>query len=63
MFSYAFYVTALVFIGLWTALAIAVIPVRHSRLRRQKEKEAELIRKTSSFPYADADDAWYPTSR
>ena len=40
MFSYAFYVTALVIIGLWTALAIAVAPVRHSRIRKQKEKEA-----------------------
>lgn len=63
MFTYTFYVTALVIIGLWTALAIAVAPVRHSRLRRQKEKEAALLRKTSAFPYADADDAWYPASR
>lgn len=63
MITHAFYVTALVIIGLWAALSIAVIPVRHSRLRRQEEKEAELLRRTSSFPYADADDAWYPASR
>ena len=61
MFTHAFYVTALVIIGLWIALAIAVTPIRHSRLRRQKE--AALLRRTSSFPYADADDAWYPESR
>lgn len=63
MFTHAFYVTALVIIGLWTALAIAVAPVRHSRIRKQKEKEAALLRRTSTFPYADADDAWYPESR
>lgn len=63
MFTHAFYVTALVIIGFWTALAIAVAPVRHSRIRKQKEKEAALLRRTSAFPYADADDAWYPESR
>ena len=63
MLTHAFYVTALVIIGLWTALAIAVTPIRHSRLKRQREKEAALLRRTSSFPYADADDAWYPASR
>lgn len=63
MLTHAFYVTALVIIGLWAALAIAAVPVRHSRARKQKEKEAALLRRTSSFPYTDADDAWYPASR
>lgn len=63
MLTHAFYVTALVIIGLWAVLAIAVTPIRHSRLRRQEEKETALLRRTSSFPYTDADDAWYPISR
>ena len=57
MFTHAFYVTALVIIGL------AVAPVRHSRIRKQKEKEAALLMRTSTFQYAVADVAWYPASR
>ena len=63
MLTLAFYVTALVIIGLWTALAIAATIVEHSRRKKREMEEIELLRRTASFPYTDADDAWYPASR